>query len=101
MTYKEIKGKYYVTATDKFMSGWGRCEGKTMKRVIVCNTLQEAKKVEDAMTTKSARLDGYRNVRVSVNKPHYSAVRYLVSFYPFAEGSGLYHWGEVMYKNFD
>ena len=34
---------YYVTATDKFMSGWGLAENKTNKVVVVCENWQEAR----------------------------------------------------------
>ncbi len=27
---------YYVTATDKFMSGWGLAKGRTNKVVVIC-----------------------------------------------------------------
>lgn len=33
---------YYVSMTDKFMSGWGMAEGKLNKLVISCNTAEEA-----------------------------------------------------------
>ena len=33
---------YYVTMTDKFMSGWGKADKKINKLVISCNTFDEA-----------------------------------------------------------
>ena len=38
--------KYYVTMTDKFMSGWGMAANKTNKLVIECETFQQAEVIE-------------------------------------------------------
>jgi hypothetical protein len=38
---------YYVTMTDKFMSGWGEAQGKNNKLVISCDTYEEAQIVEE------------------------------------------------------
>ena len=37
---------YYVRMTDKFMSGWGACIGKTNVLVIVCDTWKQAEAVK-------------------------------------------------------
>ena len=36
---------YYVTMTDKFMSGWGRAEGKINKFVVECETREKAETI--------------------------------------------------------
>ena len=35
MAYSKIR-KYYVTMTDKAMSGWGMAKNKTNKYVVIC-----------------------------------------------------------------
>jgi hypothetical protein len=40
-----LKDKYYVTMTDKFMSGWGKAEGMPNKVIFVCDTIEEANHV--------------------------------------------------------
>lgn len=37
---------YFVTMTDKFMSGWGLAKGKTNKLIIACDSFQDAQKIE-------------------------------------------------------
>lgn len=39
--------KYYVTTTDKFMSGWGRSENLINKLIFICDSFEEALIVED------------------------------------------------------
>jgi hypothetical protein len=62
------KKKYYVAMTDKFMSGWGKAEGKTNKHVIVCNSYDQAKIVERNAKDRSEMK--YVNIRST--KPHYN-----------------------------
>ena len=38
---------WYVTTTDKFMSGWGHAKNLTNKLIFVCDTLKEAQIVAD------------------------------------------------------
>jgi len=33
---------YYVTMTDKFMSGWGLAKGKINKLIFSCDTYEQA-----------------------------------------------------------
>jgi hypothetical protein len=42
----EIIPKYWVTMTDRFMSGWGLAKGLKNKLVFECESLAEAEKVE-------------------------------------------------------
>ena len=37
---------YYVTMTDKFMSGWGMAKNMTNKFIVECETYQQAEKIE-------------------------------------------------------
>ena len=69
---------YYVTATDKFMSGWGLAENKTNKVIVVCNSIEEAEEVEVALHRRSEMK--YINVRSS--KPYYNN-NYVISWYKY------------------
>ena len=69
---------YYVTATDKFMSGWGLAENKINKVVVVCNSIGEAEEVEEALHRRSEMK--YINIRYS--KPYYRG-GYVISWYKY------------------
>jgi hypothetical protein len=58
---------WYVTMTDKFMSGWGMAEGKTNKLIIVCETYEEAQTIERNACKRSEM----RYVNITRNKPRY------------------------------
>lgn len=70
--------KIYVWATDKFLSGWGRAEGKIHKQVAVCENWQEAGKMLAGFTKD----DSYKNVNWSYNKPYFTPSRYTCTFRP-------------------
>lgn len=61
--------KFYVTMTDKFMSGWGMAKDKTNKLIIECETLDQAMQIERA--ARQRREMRYVNIRTT--KPHYGA----------------------------
>lgn len=44
---KQSDEKRFVIMTDKFMSGWGKAEGKINKYIIECESLEQAKIVEE------------------------------------------------------
>lgn len=67
---------FYVTMTDKFMSGWGRARGKTNKLVISCNTYDEAETVAANARNRSEM----KYVNICENKPRYDD-RYFVSWH--------------------
>lgn len=63
---------WYVTMTDKFMSGWGNAQGKINKLVFVCESLTEARIVaENAENRKDQKY-----INITSNKPYYSPSRY-------------------------
>lgn len=68
---------YYVTMTDKFMSGWGKAKGVTNKLVITCNTMDEALIVEQNAKNRSEMI--YINIRTT--KPYYNPSRHFVSWH--------------------
>lgn len=65
----------YVSMIDKFMSGWGPCEGKENVFLVECDTDDQA----DAIVAAGVRREEMRKVRVHQSKPHYSSSQYLVS----------------------
>lgn len=69
------KQKYYVTMTDRFMSGWGMARGKTNKLII------ETKDYDLAQTiAKNARKRSeMKYVNVNITKPRYDPRYYYVS----------------------
>jgi hypothetical protein len=69
--------KWYVTMTDKFMSGWGQAQGKINKLVIECDTLSEAQTVENNANRRHEMI----YVNVVDHKPSYNSNRYMVSWH--------------------
>jgi len=61
--------KFYVSMTDKFLSGWGMAEGKTNKLIFICDTLEEAYIVEDNALQRS----DMKYVNVCFTKPYYNS----------------------------
>jgi hypothetical protein len=60
--------KYWVSMTDKFMSGWGRAEGRTNKLVIECDSYEEAEIVAQNARNRSEM----KFVNICASKPRYS-----------------------------
>jgi hypothetical protein len=60
---------FYVTMTDKFMSGWGYAAGKTNKLIIECADIAQAMQVERA----AQRRPEMRYVNIRTTKPRYGA----------------------------
>jgi len=66
---------FYVTMTDKFMSGWGRANGKINKFVVVCDTLEQAYGVYKAATDREEMC----HVNYTDKRPRYLSGRYMVT----------------------
>ena len=58
---------FYVTMTDKFMSGWGMSKGKINKMVVSCATLQQAEQIAKAARQRSEM----RRVNIRTTEPRY------------------------------
>ena len=76
---KENNVQWFVSASDKFLSGWGRSNGKISKIVVCCNSLKQAREIEG----KYNKRGDLARVNVCGNKPYYSPNRYDVSYYDF------------------
>lgn len=59
--------KFYVTMTDKFMSGWGMAKGKTNKLIIECDTYEQAAIIE----RNARRRDEMKYVNICTSRPRY------------------------------
>ncbi len=66
---------FYVTMTDKFLSGWGLAKGKISKVVIECETLDMAKKIYKHVGERNEM----KNVNITSRKPYYTSKKYHVS----------------------
>jgi hypothetical protein len=76
------KKKYYVTMTDKFMSGWGMAEGKTNKYVIGCNTYQQA----ETIVRNARKRSEMKHINIVVGrKPYFNPRRFIVSYQDYKE----------------
>jgi hypothetical protein len=71
--------KLYVTMTDKFMSGWGKAEGKINKFVVECDNWQQAEIIERNAKKRSEM----KHININTRKP--SGSKYLVSLRSFDE----------------
>lgn len=68
--------KYYVTMTDKFMSGWGLSANKINKLILECDSYDEAIIVENNAKKRSEM----KFISICRKKPSYPTEKYYVSF---------------------
>ena len=61
------KTVFYVTMTDKFMSGWGMAKGKINKLVIQCQTYEQAVQIESSAKKRGEM----RYINIRTTKPYY------------------------------
>lgn len=59
--------KYYVTMTDKFMSGWGMAANKTNKLIIICDTYEQA----EIIKRNANKRNEMKYVNICISKPRY------------------------------
>ena len=64
---------YYVTMTDKFMSGWGPAKNKTNKLVIACSTYERAEKCYQKAKNRNEMI----YVNICSKKPNYGQHHYV------------------------
>lgn len=67
--------KYWVSMTDKFMSGWGKAQNKINKFVIECEDYDQAVIIRNSAEKRSEM----KYVNICMNKPRYDSKIYLVS----------------------
>lgn len=74
----EIKNAmFYVTCTDKSLSGWGHAEGKRCKYIYPCDSMTEAKKVAENLSSRSQKY-----INICCRKPFYSGQLNVVDIDP-------------------
>ena len=67
---------FYVTMTDRFLSGWGMAEGKINKMVVECDTREQAETIE-----KNARnRQEMKYINITTRKPYYNSNKYFTSW---------------------
>ena len=71
--------KFYVTMTDKFMSGWGRAKDKINKYVIECNSMDDARTARG----NAERRSEMKHINIYMRKPYYDKRKYLTSLVKF------------------
>lgn len=59
---------YYVSMTDKFMSGWGLAANKTNKLIIECENYSQAVQIEQAARRRSEM----KYINICIRKPRYN-----------------------------
>jgi len=75
---------YYVNMTDKCMSGWGKAAGLINKLCIACETLEEARTVEQNALSRSEMI----HVNICHNKPQSKTHQY----YSWHDKGSYPHW---------
>jgi hypothetical protein len=69
--------KFYVSMTDKFMSGWGCADNKTNKLVIECDNYSEAETVYN----NAIKRHEMKYVNICSKKPYYTSRYNYVSYH--------------------
>ena len=70
------KKRYYVTMTDKFLSGWGHSKGRINKLVIGTNDYQLARTIAKNGRERSEM----RFVNIRSSKPYYDKRTHTISY---------------------
>jgi len=59
--------RYYVTMTDKFMSGWGMAANKNNKLIIECQSYNDAELIE----RNAQKRNEMKYINICSSKPRY------------------------------
>ncbi len=84
ITLTENERKFFVCATDKLLSGWGRADRKTAKRVIICEDRQQAEIMCERLRRPYSGMK-YVNYSISAFGPRYSSNKFVVSYDVFSD----------------
>lgn len=66
-TATKVKPIFWVSMTDKFMSGWGKAANKTNKLVIACYTYEQAQIIE----RNASQRNEMKYINICSRKPSY------------------------------
>ena len=83
---KQMTKKWYVSCTDKFMSGWGKASGKINKLVFECDSWDQAKIVAD---NAEARED-QKHINIRSSKPYYPQYSHCTQYKTIADYESWY-----------
>lgn len=78
---KPLQPRYWVTMTDKALSGWGRAEGKANKFVIAVPDFEKAKIIE----RNARKRPEMKYINIRSTKPRYNKRYVLTSMRGFNE----------------
>ena len=67
---------YYVTMTDKFLSGWGKAENKIAKFINICNNYEEALIVFNNAKDRGDQ----KHINICTKKPYYNKKYYYIEY---------------------
>lgn len=81
---------YYVTMTDKALSGWGCAEGRINKLIFLCKDMNEAIIVEHNAMTRG----DMKYINITERKPYYNKDRYYVQVKTISDYP---HWYQLGY----
>ena len=73
---------YYVTMIDRFMSGWGRAEGKKNRLVISCHAYSEALTVKENAENRS----DVTKIEIVDEKPVYDEDKFFTQYHGVEQG---------------
>lgn len=73
------KGMWFVTMTDKFLSGWGCAQDKIAKRVIICQNHRQAEELRDRIIVRQPKCE-MTHVNTTPRLPYYAPSRYYTSW---------------------
>lgn len=63
---------YYVSMTDKFLSGWGMADGRINKLIFECDNYEEAQIVKGNAENRSDQ----KYINICAKRPYYNGKRY-------------------------
>lgn len=66
---------FYVTMSDKFLSGWGKAEGKIAKFIVECETYNQAETIQN----NARKRQEMKYINITTKKPYYNVNRYITT----------------------
>ena len=81
--------KFWVSMTDKFLSGWGMAENKISKHIYECESYEIAEIVEQNAKNRGDQ----KYISICINCPRYDSKRYLVRYHTIADSANWYKKG--------
>jgi hypothetical protein len=83
------RGMWFVTMTDKFLSGWGCAQNKIAKRVYICKDHQQAAELYSRIIARQPKCE-MTHVNTTPRMPYYSPSKYFVSWVLYSDSEFNY-----------